>query len=179
MPVIQKPSPGEYAPYTLAYIDLVPDDGKVLDHLQTAMQTTRDLIQPQSPALLVYRFAPNEWTIKEILVHVIDTERIMAYRALRFARNDTTILAGFDQDEYVANSRANQRSIGDILDEYTAVRHATLAFFQSLDELTWLRTGQSNNHPMSVRAAAYVIAGHELHHLKSINENYLSGTAAR
>ena len=178
MTMIQKPAAGEYAPYMLAYIDLVPDDGKVLEHLRANMQATKGLILAQPAALLDSRCAPNEWTIKEILVHVIDTERVFAYRALRFARNDlVTELAGFEQDDYVANADANDRTIASILEEYSAVRLATIAFFQSISEAVSLRTGRVNSNKLSVRAAAYIIAGHELHHVKSINENYVVGKA--
>ena len=110
---IQKPLPGEHTPYAIAYIDLVPDDGLVLQHLQDDLQMVKELVGSQSEEKLTSRCAEGEWTIKEILVHVSDTERIMAYRALRFARNDTTPLPGFEQNNYVASSEANARSIED------------------------------------------------------------------
>jgi uncharacterized damage-inducible protein DinB len=173
MKKIQKPEKGEYAPYTIMYIGLLPDDGLVLKHLRDNLKTVVDLTRSLPPEKLVYRWAEGEWTIKEILGHVIDDERIYCYRALRFARNDATELPGFDQDDYVAFSGANERSIEDILEEYRAVRHATLTFFNSLEEKALKRAGVANGNVMSVRAAAYHIAGHELHHLNSIRENYL------
>jgi uncharacterized damage-inducible protein DinB len=172
MKKIQKPEVGEYVPYAIAYIELVPDDGLVLQHLRDNLQMVKDLVTSQSDEKLSTPCAEGEWTIKEILSHVTDTERIFSYRALRFAHNDTTPLAGFEQDDYVANSNANQRSIDDILEELTAVRMASIALFNSFDTAVMTRSGMSNGHPLSVRAALYQIAGHELHHFNSIKENY-------
>ncbi len=175
MKKIQKPQEGEYAPYTIMYISLLPDDGLVLQHLLDNLKMVQELVLSQPAEKLTSRCAEGEWTIKEILVHIIDTERIFAYRALRFARNDTTELSGFEQDPYVANSGANERSSEDILEEYTAVRMATIALFKSFDEEAFTRSGVVNGARTSVRAAAYIIAGHELHHLHSIRKNYLAG----
>ena len=174
MKKIQKPAEGEYAPYTIMYISLLPDDGLVLQHLLDNLKTIQELVLSQPEEKLMYRCAEGEWTIKEILVHIIDDERIFAYRALRFARNDTTELPGFEQDDYVAYSGANERSSADILEEYTTVRMATITLFQSFDEEACIRAGVVNGARMSVRAAAYHIAGHELHHLYSIRKNYLA-----
>jgi uncharacterized damage-inducible protein DinB len=170
---IQKPAEGEYAPYAIMYIGLLPDDDLVLQHLQDNLKTVLNFIRSLPAEKLTYRWAAGEWTIKEILGHIIDDERIYCYRALRFARNDTTELPGFEQDDYVAYSGANQRDLEEILAEYTAVRQATLTFFNSLEDQTLTRAGVANGHLMSVRAAAYHLAGHELHHLESIKENYL------
>jgi len=122
---------------------------------------------------LNYRYAQNKWTIKEILVHIIDDERIYAYRALCFARNDKTELPGFEQDDYALHSRANERSLENILEEYEAVRNATIALFNGLPEDSLLRMGTANNNKATVRAMAYHIAGHELHHMNIIKEKYL------
>jgi uncharacterized damage-inducible protein DinB len=170
---IQKPAEGEYAPYAIMYIGLLPDDDLVLQHLQDNLKTVLNFIRSLPAEKLTYRWAAGEWTIKEILGHIIDDERIYCYRALRFARNDTTELPGFEQDDYVAYSGANQRDLEEILAEYTAVRQATLTFFNSLEDQALTRAGVANGHLMSVRAAAYHLAGHELHHLESIKENYL------
>jgi hypothetical protein len=174
MKTIPKPEAGEFAPYAIMYIDLLPDDGRVLDHLQNNVRRVQELVRPLSEAKLTTPCADGEWTIKEILGHVMDTERVYSYRALRFARNDTTELPGFEQDDYVPHSGANARPIADILEEYAAVRRATVALFKSFDETAYTRGGVASGHRMSVRAAAYIIAGHELHHLNSIRENYLS-----
>ncbi|HTQ66545.1 MAG TPA: DinB family protein [Puia sp.] len=170
---IEKPSEGEYAPYAIMYIGLLPDDGMVLKHLKNNFKVTKELILPLSEEKLLYRYAPGKWTIKEILAHIIDDERIYTYRALRFARNDKTELPGFEQDDYALHSGANDRKLKDIFKEYQAVRNATIEFFSGLDKkaLTW--SGVANKNIMSVRAAVYHIAGHELHHINLIKERYL------
>jgi uncharacterized damage-inducible protein DinB len=175
MQFIPKPETGEYAPYTIMYIGLLPDDERVLEHLRHNADVMKKLIAPLSEPQLTASFAEGEWSIKEILVHIIDDERIYSYRALRFARGDTTELPGFDQETYVAASNANARSMDSILEEYAAVRSATITLFQNLDEAAYTRAGIANGHTMSVRAAVYHIAGHELHHLTSIRTNYLQG----
>jgi len=173
MQKIQKPNEGEYAPYAIMYIDLVPQDGLVLMHLQEALQSTQEFILALPPEKLTVRWKEGEWSIKEILVHIMDTERIFCYRALRFARNDATGLAGFEQDAYVPYSGANERDIAAILEEYKAVRQATLTFYESLDEEALVRAGLVGGNQVSVRALAWMITGHEIHHLNSIRENYL------
>ena len=174
MKTLWKPAEGEYPPYAAGYVSLVPDDGRVLEHMQSNLQVVKDLMRAQSEEKLIERCAEGEWTIKEILVHVIDGERVFVYRALRFARNDATELAGFEQNMYVPYTGANHRTIEDILEELTAVRMASIAFFNSLDEAAWKRSGLANGSKMTVQAAAYIVVGHELHHLESIKENYLS-----
>ena len=172
MNLIPKPQPAEYAPYTIMYINLVPDNGQVLKHLRDNLEATKAFIRAFPAEKLATPCAPGEWTIKEILVHVSDTERIFAYRALRFARGDTTELAAFDQDDYVPASKANVRAMEAILDEYTAVRMATSTLFESLDEYGHAREGIASEHRVSIRALAYIIAGHERHHMNSIRTNY-------
>ena len=171
--LIPKPEEGEYAPYTMMYIGLLPDDGRVLDHMQGNLENTIAFIRSFPTEKLTYRITIGEWTIKEILVHIIDDERIYCYRALRFARNDQNELPGFEQDDYVPYSRANERDLDEILAEFRVVRAGTLALFNSLDDDALMRQGIGSGHVMSVRAAAYHIAGHELHHVNSIKENYL------
>jgi hypothetical protein len=117
---IAKPQAGEYAPYAIMYIGLLPDDGLVLQHLLDNLNATQALISAQSEAVLTTQCAPGEWTIKEIIAHISDDERIYAYRALRAARNDTTELPGFDQDLFTEYSGANERSITDLLEELAA-----------------------------------------------------------
>jgi uncharacterized damage-inducible protein DinB len=170
---IEKPEAGEYAPYTITYIGLLPDDGLVLKHLQDNFETTRSLILSLPPEKLMFRYAEGKWTIKEILMHIVDDERIYAYRALRFARNDKTELPGFEQDDYARYSGANERSIEDILEEFATVRRATVSLFQGFDSAALVRSGIANGRIMSVRAAAYHIAGHELRHINIVKERYL------
>jgi uncharacterized damage-inducible protein DinB len=170
---IEKPKEGEYAPYTIMYIGLLPDDGLVLKHLQDNMKATRDFMLSLPEEKLAFRYAEGKWTIKEILVHIIDDERIYGYRALRFSRNDKTELPGFEQDEYALHSGANVRRMEDILHEFVAVRQSTIALFDGLDDTALTRAGVASGNVMSVRAAAYHIAGHELRHVQIIKERYL------
>jgi len=156
----------------MMYIGLLSDDGLVLKHLKDNLKTTKEFILSLPKEKLIYRYAAGKWTIKEVLVHIIDDERIYAYRALRFARNDQTELPGFEQDDYARHSGANERSIKSILQEYTAVRKATIALFAGLPENAFTRTGVANNNLVSVRALAYHIAGHEMHHLNIIKQRY-------
>ncbi|TKK71462.1 DinB family protein [Ilyomonas limi] len=173
MQKIQKPAAGEYKDYSAAYISKVPDDGMVLQYLQTDFETIRTLVMDLPEEKLLSAYAPGKWTLKEILVHMMDTERIFAYRALRIARNDKTDLPGFEQDEYTPYLYANERSIANIMEEYGLQRKSTVALFSNFDESAFTRTGFANGAPLSVRAALYIIAGHELHHLQIIREKYL------
>jgi uncharacterized damage-inducible protein DinB len=170
---IQKPEEGEYAPYAMMYIGLLPDDGLVLKHLRENLEATKSLILSLPEERLAHRYAEGKWTIKEIVAHISDDERIYAYRALRFARNDRTELPGFEQDAYALYSGANERSVKDLLDELTTVRQATLSLFEGLDDAALLRSGMADGKVMSVRAAAYHLAGHELRHVNIIRERYL------
>ena len=169
---IEKPAEGEYAPYTIIYIGLLPDDGLVLHHLKNNLEATRDFVLSLPAEKLAHRYAEGKWTIKEILAHVVDDERIFAYRALRFARNDKTELPGFEQDEYARYSGANEREVRDILNEFATVREATISLFNSFDAAALARLGVASGNPMSVRAIAYHIAGHELRHVNVIKERY-------
>ncbi|HEV8285138.1 MAG TPA: DinB family protein [Chitinophagaceae bacterium] len=170
---IEKPKQGEYPAYAIMYIKLVPDDGLLLKHLKDGFEDVKKFILSLPEEKLLYRYASNKWTIKEILVHIIDDERIYAYRALCFARNEKTALPGFEQDDYVTFSNANDRTIENILNEYEAVRYATIALYQGLDDAALLREGMANNNKATVRALGYHIAGHELHHMNIIEEKYL------
>ncbi len=161
-----RPDPSEYAPYFGRYIDHVPD-GPILGKL-TANPLEAALRAVSDEAASV-RPAPGKWSLKEVLGHVIDTERIMSVRALRIARGDQTPLAGFDQDPYVENANFRERTMESLLEELQAVRAATVALFRSLPEAAWTRTGTVDGKPASVRALAWIIAGHELHHVLLLN----------
>jgi uncharacterized damage-inducible protein DinB len=173
MKTIPKPQAGEYAPYTIIYIALLPEDGLILKHLEDNLHATAEFIRSLPEEKLSYRYADGKWTIREILAHLIDDERIYAYRALRFARNDQTELPGFEQDAYAIESRANERSRDDLLHEFASVRKSTIDLFNSFDDRVLTRSGVASGNVMSVRAAAYHIAGHELRHLNIIKERYL------
>jgi len=171
---IEKPKEGEYPAYAIMYMKLIPDDGMLLKHLSDGFDTIKKLILSLPPEKLLCRYANNKWTIKEVLVHLIDDERIYAYRALCFARNEKIPLPGFEQDDYISASNANERSVENILQEYEAVRKATIALYEGLDDTAFLRSGIANNNKATVRALGYHIAGHELHHLNIIKEKYLT-----
>jgi uncharacterized damage-inducible protein DinB len=168
---IDRPQPGEYAPYTVEYFDLVPP-GNVLDLMATQMEVTTALLNTLPDDTLAVPHRQGEWTVKEIVQHVSDDERIYAYRALRFARGDDTELPGFEQDAYSAVASANRRPLDDLLGEYITVRQATVSLFEGLPDDALRRIGTANGNVMSVRAAALHILGHELHHLASIEEHY-------
>jgi uncharacterized damage-inducible protein DinB len=169
---ISKPEVGEYAPYTIDYIKLVPEDGEVLAHLAQNSVTMCDYVRALPADTLTTPHAEGEWTVQDILVHIIDTERVFAYRALRIARGDTTDLPGFEQGDYAVSAHANQRTLDSILDEYVAVRQASLTLFHSLDEVMLTRQTRASGNMTSVRALIYQTAGHELHHLYSMREHY-------
>jgi len=172
MRLIPKPQAGEYDPYAIMYIQLLPDDGLVLQHLETNLHSLENLLQAFSDDALRVPHKAGEWTIKEILLHVIDDERIYAYRALRAARGDKTPLPGFEQEDYIIPSQANERSLESLLEEYRAVRMATISLFAYLPEDAFTRSLVANDHEVTVRALVYHIAGHELHHVESIRTNY-------
>lgn len=173
MRTIAKPDATEYPAYASVYIDRLPDDGRLLEHMAESLRETTGLVLSLSEERLLRPYAAGKWTIKESLVHVVDDERIYAYRALRFARGDATELPGFEQDDYVPLSGANERPVRDIMAEYAAVREATIALLRGLPEAALLRSGVANGNRASVRALAYHIGGHEAHHVHIIRARYL------
>lgn len=174
MKTIYKPTPDQHPDWAPVYINKVADDGKVLDFLAEGLQEVLALVQPLSEEKWGYRYAEDKWTIKEVLVHIMDAERVFTYRGLSAARGDKTSLPGFDHNAYVPASRANQRSGADIMEEYQALRAGTLAFFQHLNEEALNTIGEANNQPCSARGMVYMIAGHERHHLQILRERYLN-----
>lgn len=172
MQTISKPQEGHYKPYSIAYISLVEDNAPV-HLLQTDWNTTKAFFLSILKEKWDYRYAEGKWTIKEMVVHMIDTERIFAYRALRIARNDATPLAGFEQNDYVPFSNAESRNIEDMIAEFEAVRTSNYYLFKNVDNTAWNRTTLVDNHPVSVQALFYMIIGHARHHVKVIKEKYL------
>jgi len=167
-----RPAPGTYLPYTQGYIDLIPEGADPLTLLrQQPAELHRDLAR-LTEAQALMRYAPGKWTPKEMLLHITDVERIFTYRALRFARGDSQALPGFDENDFAANSEANDRPMSDLLTEYHAVRAATLAFFGSLTPAQLDRVGLANGAATSVRALLFITAGHERHHLGILRERY-------
>lgn len=175
---IERPGPDEHAPYYARYIEQVPE-GDVSDLLRRQVDDTVRLLGGLGEREADFRYAEGKWSIKEVVGHVADVERVFGYRALCFARGETGALPGFDENEYVARAKFTGRALGDLAAEFRQVRAATMALFGGLDAEQLARRGTANNHPISVRALAFIIAGHERHHVKLLNERYLPGLAKR
>lgn len=176
---INRPKKDEYPVYSQSYFDLIKTDTDILQELHDNFFKLKELIYSLPEDKLLFRYAEGKWTIKEILVHNIDDERIFGYRAIRYARNDSTPLHGFEENDYAKYSRANERSLDSIFEEYWSVRLSTLLLFQNLPEEAFMRSGGgiaddgSIYNIRTVRALAYHITGHELQHIKIIKERYL------
>jgi hypothetical protein len=176
---IGRPQPGEYAPYYDRYISLIvqqaPGDG-ILEALDQQRRQTIMLLCGRDDEDGDFRYAPGKWSAKEVLSHVCDTERVFAYRALRISRADATPLEGFEQDDYVRNGPFAQRPLSDLVEDFIAVRRSTLSLLRNLDEAAWMRRGIANKNEVTVRALAYIIAGHELHHRRILEERYFAAS---
>jgi len=170
---IEFPSQNEYPVYAEMYMQLVKKDGSLIEQLKTSLERTKNLINNLSSEQLDYRYEKNKWSIKEVLVHIIDDERIYGYRALSFARNDKTNFPGFEQDDYNLNSDTSERTIENIMEEYEALRLSTITLFNGLSEKSLKRIGIANGNKASARALGYHILGHDLHHIKIIEDLYL------
>lgn len=170
---MKRPASTEIASYYQRYVEYVPE-GNIVTLMDTVHQNTQALIQSIPEHRGNYRYAPSKWTIKEVLLHIIDTERVFAYRALRFARKDQTPLPGFNQDDYVPHSNASSRTLADIAAEFQAVRQATIEQFKHYSKAVAQRTGVGNDNPFSVQGLAYSIVGHELHHCTILRKLYLN-----
>jgi hypothetical protein len=171
---IAQPEPGEYNPYYERYISLVAGND-ILATLDAQRRQMLLLLCGRDEADGNLRYAPEKWSASEVLGHVCDTERIFAYRALRISRGDTTPIEGFEQDDYVKNGSFVRLPLAEIIEDYIAVRRATLTLLRNLDETAWTLRGVANKHEVTVRALAYIIAGHELHHRRILEEKYFAG----
>jgi hypothetical protein len=169
---ISAPDASEYAEYYGGYVSLV-ERGDILDALQTQAEETQDLLAQIPEEKGAFRYAEGKWSIRELIGHIIDTERIMAYRALRFARNDATPIEGFDQDPYIKHAAFDAVPLAALAGELRHVRAANIRMFRNLPPEAWDRRGVASDNPVTVRALAYIIAGHELHHLNILKERYL------
>lgn len=169
---ITRPAEEECAAFYQKYIDQVPgEDAFAL--LCDTLESTTAFLEKIPVEKWDFRYAPGKWSLKESFIHLIDAERVFAYRALRISRNDSTPLAGFDQDTYIPYYQAERRSPESIIDEYRSVRRATITLFRHLDEEALGRVGTASGSAVTVRALAYIIAGHEQHHLRLARERYL------
>jgi uncharacterized damage-inducible protein DinB len=162
---------GEYPPYAAKYVNLV-GNGPIIEILEYLQQTTHHFFTRMDPDKGKYAYAEGKWTVKQVLGHMIDTERVFAYRALVFAR-DPLALPGFDQDAWMVNTNFNERTLEDLANEFNAVRETTLYFLKTVTEEQSTQKGTASGFPVSVRGLAYMVAGHELHHLKLLKELYL------
>ncbi|ARK11846.1 DinB family protein [Fibrella sp. ES10-3-2-2] len=173
--MISRPTATEYSPYANTYVQLVPDGQDPIEQLRAQSAEVKLLLAGLTDEQALFRYAIGKWSIKESLLHMIDTERIFAYRALRISRGDQTPLPGFEQDDYVPNSYADARTLADLLLEYDTVRAATLSLLDSFTAASYERTGVASGHALSVRALAHIIPGHEAHHICLFRERYLPG----
>ena len=168
---IARPAPDEFFEYYGKYIDRVPGDD-ALPALRSQIQETARLLRPLDEAKALHRYAPGKWSVKEVVGHLSDCERIFAYRAVRMGRGDATPLSGFDENAYVPAGEFDARPLAEILHEFETVRAATLALFQGMDREALLFRGTANGKQVSVRALAWIMAGHELHHRGLLVDRY-------
>lgn len=166
-----RPADTDYAPHFAGYIGRVPEDD-VLGALERQSSETQKLLASIDDARAAFRYEPSKWSVKQVIGHVIDTERIMSYRALAIARGETQSLPGFDEKEYVQHAHFDDWSLGDLAEEYALTRRANIVLLCNLPNDAWDRRGLANGNPITARALAYVIVGHERHHLNVLKERY-------
>lgn len=165
---------GEYDAYYETYLKHVEDDTDLIEGLNHSLQATPIFFEKLPERKLHFQYAEAKWTPKEILQHLIDTERIFTYRALRISRNDTTELPGFDENAYVPPSQANKKPIHQLNEEFTSLRKANIAMYQGFSDAMLQKLGKASGTPISVRAIPFILLGHELHHIRVIKERYLT-----
>jgi len=169
-----RPHSSEYSPFYHGYISAVPE-GDVVVLLRDGGRELCDAVTGLSEHRAGFRYAEGKWTVREVVGHLIDAERIFGYRALRIARGDATPLPGFEENDYVRAAHSDERTIGSLAQELAAVRESTVLLFHSLPADAWVRRGISNGNEISVRALAYIAAGHARHHLRILRERYAIG----
>jgi hypothetical protein len=171
--VSSRPERGEFPAESQVYIDCVKGDDIEAVLTEQLESTLRLLERIDDRVAGTFKYAPDKWTIKQVVGHISDSERVFAYRALRLARNDATPLPGFDQDAWDPFARSNDRSLADLLNEFSLVRQSTMALIRSIPADAWLRRGIANGHSVTLRGVAFQIAGHEAHHVRILREKYL------
>jgi uncharacterized damage-inducible protein DinB len=169
-----KPEKSEHLPYYGRYIDLVAD-GDIVRTLASQMKETEALLLGLPASMATHRYAPGKWSVNETIGHIGDAERIFTARALRFARNDSQSLPGFEQDDYVRNASFDAYPLAELASELVAIRQATIYLFKHLDETAWMKKGVASGGEVTVRALAFIAAGHELHHREILRTRYLRG----
>ncbi|MGH7718695.1 MAG: DinB family protein [Gemmatimonadaceae bacterium] len=168
---VSRPAPAEYAPYYGRYIDRVPE-GDVLELLERQRAETARFLAGIPEERAGFRYAPDKWSIKQVVGHLCDAERVFSYRALRMARGDATALSGFDQDTLVAGGNFDRRTLRDLAAELDSIRHSTIALFRGLDDEAFARRGTANDVQFTVRAFPYIMEGHVRHHVGILKERY-------
>lgn len=168
-----KPETNEYATFYETYVSLVPDVD-VVAALEAQRLQMAQLLAGRSERDGNFRYAPEKWSVKEVIGHLADSERVFAYRALRIARADNTPLSGFEQDDYVREAGSGSRELRDLAEEFAVVRAATVSLYRSLSEEAWKRRGSANKNEVTVRALAFITAGHELHHRSILEQRYFA-----
>jgi hypothetical protein len=168
-----RPEAKEYAPYYAGYIALVPGDDAVAA-LEAQRLHMMQMLSARSEREGNFRYGAGKWSVKEVIGHLADAERVFTYRAMRIARGDQTPLASFEQEDYVKNGGFGDRRLADLAEEFAAIRSASIALFRSLNDAAWMRRGTASDKEVSVRALAFMTAGHELHHQRILEERYFA-----
>lgn len=169
---MERPEQNEYADYYHQYVSRVPE-GDIVEILTKQRDEMLSMLSDLSPEKAVHRYEPEKWSVKEVIGHIIDTERVFTMRALAFARGDKTHLPAFEQDDYAAEANYHDRDLSDIDQEFYYVRNGTIAMFLSFDDDYWQRTGVASDFEFTTRAVAYIMAGHVIHHVAVLRERYL------
>ena len=169
---LRRPTDKEYGSHYAGYVALVPD-GDLFALLEQQAAETQKLLRAIGEAKSQHRYAPDKWSIREVIGHVTDSERVFTYRALRFARGDATPLPGYDENAWGKATNAHARPVSSLLDEQASVRAATISLFRGFADADWDKAGTASNNPFTARGLAYIVAGHERHHLKIVKERYL------
>ncbi|MFP7298835.1 DinB family protein [Neobacillus niacini] len=170
--MLQRPLESEYPNYYQPYIQLVPN-GEIVQLLRENLLAVVNFFHGLSEEEANHRYASGKWSVKEVLGHIIDTERIMTYRLLRVGRGDQTALAGFNETDYVEAAQIHNLSMEAILEDFKATRNAAITLIQNIPAEAWTNIGNANGMEITTRAIAYIIAGHEIHHRKIVEERYL------
>jgi hypothetical protein len=169
---VNRPDKTEYAEYYHKYVEAVPD-GDISDVLEDQLIAAVNLFSNISEDKSKQRYAPGKWSIREVLGHIMDAERVFAYRALRFSRGDQKPLQGFDENEYINNSNYDKTNLSLLIEEFLNLRRSTISVFRSMKNEMWLKKGNASGYDVTVRGLAYIIAGHAEHHFEVIKERYL------
>ena len=171
---MHRPAETDYAPAFAGYVSLVPEDD-VLSVIESQSSETQRLISSLDEQRAMHRYAEGKWSVKQVIGHLTDGERVFGYRAMCIARGEANSLPGFDENEYMKYANFDSWRLGDLAESYALVRRSNIVLFRNFDDEAWDRRGIANDNPVTVRALAYVIAGHERHHLKVLRERYLVG----